>query len=117
MISQDEFNSKVANNINSDVETTYINGKNIQEGVVVDGVFTGAHSREVKHNGRKFTSTTYFFEGNDGGKYGVSKLGNLGYLMDKWEVQKGDKLALIYKGEIENPEKETSFHTFMIEPR
>jgi len=91
-----------------DKDTTFWGSKNLEKGMTFKGTFSKKYEKEAEGPGGKFTSITYFLDINNEESVGLSKLGNLQYLMDKkLKVQPGEVVEIEYNGKDAN-----GYHNF-----
>lgn len=90
-------------------EVTFLGTKNLQPGMVIDGIF------EKSAVIGQYDTLTFFIRKEDGSKVGINKLGNLGYLFRELNVEEGEHVNISYLGMVPNRKTGQEFHTFEME--
>lgn len=98
---------------------TIFNPAKLQAEGITGQLFTGEfvelkeEERKTKDKGKKFMSRSYIFRGDDGKEIILNSTGHLKYLMEKQEVQPGDRVSVIFLGK-DDPEDEKSPYQFRL---
>lgn len=89
-------------------EVEFLGSKTLQPGMTIDGIY------ERSAIIGQFDTLTFFIRKEDGNKVAINKLGNLGYLFNKLQVEEGEHVNISYLGKIPNKDGK-EFHTFDME--
>ena len=93
-------------------EAEFFNFKKAGEEFSGSYLETKTVEKSTKFAKKKQEVKRFFFEDENGKKWQIDNMGNLGYLIEQAQLQEGDEVLIVYNGKKKSNKDKKEYHNF-----